>query len=110
MPKDYARTDRIGELIQRELAKIIAKEIRDPKLGLISVAALFVGATLSLQTVVELQNYEAQDYAGAVISIGLLRELGPLIVGVAWTGWLLAKIMADIDSQPEILEAANRRR
>ena len=47
MPKDYARTDRIGELIQRELAKIIAKEIRDPKLGLISVAAVKVTRDLS---------------------------------------------------------------
>ncbi len=47
MAKDYARTDRIGELIQRELASIIAKEIRDPKVGLISVAAVKVTRDLA---------------------------------------------------------------
>jgi phospholipid/cholesterol/gamma-HCH transport system permease protein len=78
------------------------KEIAFQSIGLISLAALFVGAPLCLETVVELQHFEAQDYAGAVISIGLLRELGPLIVGLAWVGWLTAKIMADIDSYPEI--------
>lgn len=47
MSKTFSRTDRIGELIQRELAKIIPKEIRDPRVGLVSVAAVKVTRDLS---------------------------------------------------------------
>lgn len=51
MAKDYQRTDRIGELVQRALAKIIAKEVQDPKLGLITVAAVKVSRDLSFAKV-----------------------------------------------------------
>lgn len=51
MAKDYQRTDRIGELMQRELAKIIAKEMRDANLGLITVAAVKVSRDLSFAKV-----------------------------------------------------------
>jgi phospholipid/cholesterol/gamma-HCH transport system permease protein len=84
------------------------KEIAFGSITLIVLAALFVGAALSLQTVVELQNFEAQDYAGSVISIGLLRELGPLTVGLAWAGWLTAKIMADMESVSSTFPVASK--
>ena len=42
MPKDYARTSRIGEALQRELSVIIQKEMRDPRLGMISILDVVV--------------------------------------------------------------------
>ncbi len=51
---------------------------------LVTAAAIFVSMALTIQVVTEMKNFRAQDWAGAVISIGLLRELGPLIVSLAW--------------------------
>lgn len=51
---------------------------------LVAVSAVFISIALTIQTVVELQKYNAEDLSGAVISIGLLRELGPLTVSLAW--------------------------
>lgn len=42
MPKDYARTSRIGEALQRELSLIIQQEMRDPRLGMITILDVVV--------------------------------------------------------------------
>lgn len=48
MPKDYPRSHRIGDLIQRELAELIRTEVKDPRLSpLITVAEVRVSADLS---------------------------------------------------------------
>jgi ribosome-binding factor A len=48
MPKDYPRSHRIGDMIQRELAELIRAEIKDPRLSvLLTVAEVRVNADLS---------------------------------------------------------------
>jgi ribosome-binding factor A len=48
MPKDYPRSHRIGDFIQRELADLIRSEVKDPRLSpLITVAEVRVNADLS---------------------------------------------------------------
>ena len=42
MPKDYARTDRIAEQIQRELAELIRLEVRDPRVSMITLTGVEV--------------------------------------------------------------------
>jgi ribosome-binding factor A len=37
MPKDYPRSRRIAEQVQRELADIIRLELKDPRVGLITI-------------------------------------------------------------------------
>lgn len=51
---------------------------------LVALAAAAIGVALTIQCVIELNKYRAQDLSGAVISIGLLREVGPLTVSIAW--------------------------
>lgn len=51
---------------------------------LVALAACAIGLALTIQCVIELSKYRAQDLSGAVISIGLLREVGPLTVSIAW--------------------------
>lgn len=51
---------------------------------LVALAACAIGVALTIQCVIELSKYRAQDLSGAVISIGLLREVGPLTVSIAW--------------------------
>ena len=47
MPKDYSRTRRIGLQIQRDLADLIRRELKDPRLGMISVNAVKVTSDLA---------------------------------------------------------------
>lgn len=46
MPKEFSRLDRIGDQIQRELAQMIQREIKDPRLGMVTVNAVKVSRDL----------------------------------------------------------------
>ena len=47
MAKDFSRTRRIGEQMQRELAILIQQEIQDPRLGMVTVSAVEVSRDLA---------------------------------------------------------------
>jgi len=47
MPKEYSRTLRVAEQIQRELAQLIQQELKDPRVGLVTVADVEVTTDLS---------------------------------------------------------------
>jgi ribosome-binding factor A len=47
MPRDFPRTRRVGEQLQRELAVLIRDEIADPRLGMVSVSAVEVSRDFS---------------------------------------------------------------
>lgn len=47
MPRDFPRTRRVGEQLQRELAVLIRDEIGDPRLGMVSVSGVEVSRDLS---------------------------------------------------------------
>jgi ribosome-binding factor A len=47
MAKAFKRTDRIADAIQKELALIIQREMRDPRVGLITVASVKVSKDLA---------------------------------------------------------------
>lgn len=42
MPKEFSRIDRIGDQIQRELAQMIQRDVKDPRLGMVTVNAVKV--------------------------------------------------------------------
>jgi ribosome-binding factor A len=46
MPREFPRTYRVGEQIQRELAGLIQSELKDPRLGMISISAVNVSRDL----------------------------------------------------------------
>ncbi|MDX1756989.1 MAG: 30S ribosome-binding factor RbfA [Marinobacter sp.] len=46
MPREFSRLDRIGDQIQRELAQLIQREIKDPRLGMVTVNAVKVSRDL----------------------------------------------------------------
>lgn len=58
MPREFPRTRRVGEQIQRELAQLIREEIRDPRVGMITVSGVEV----------------ARDMAHAKVFFTLLNE------------------------------------
>ncbi|KTC91723.1 30S ribosome-binding factor RbfA [Fluoribacter dumoffii] len=47
MGQNFKRTDRVAEMIQRKLAQIIPKEVKDPRLtGFVTISAVKVAADL----------------------------------------------------------------
>ena len=47
MAKDYSRTQRIGDQMQRELAMLIQREIKDPRLAMVTITAVEVSRDLA---------------------------------------------------------------
>lgn len=63
---------------------------------IVSLTLLFTGVVLTLQTASELIKYGAQGTVGAIIAIGIGRELGPVLVGVVCAGRVGSAITAEI--------------
>ncbi|ROR98641.1 ribosome-binding factor A [Sinobacterium caligoides] len=47
MAKEYSRTQRVADFLRRELAQLIQFEVRDPRVGLVSVTDVEVSRDLS---------------------------------------------------------------
>src|SRR5512139_65842 len=72
MPKDFARTDRIGEQIQRELAQLIRLEVKDPRVKLVTITGVEVARDYSHAKVF----YTALSGASKELQQGLERSAG----------------------------------
>jgi len=46
MPREFSRTRRVGEQLQREIAELIRAELKDPRLGMVSVSQVQVSRDL----------------------------------------------------------------
>ena len=85
MAQEFSRTQRVGGQIQRELAQIIQQELRDPRLGLLTISAVEVSKDMTHAKVfVTLMNPE-QDVTETLkvlkkASGFLRRALGKRIV------------------------------
>ena len=67
---------------------------------LVILSAVFISLALTSQAVLELQRFGAEDLAGPLITLGLLRELGPLTVSVMWCCRVAAFISAEACTSP----------
>jgi len=47
MPREFPRTRRVGEQVQRELAGLVREEIKDPRLGMVSISGVEVSSDLA---------------------------------------------------------------
>lgn len=47
MPREFRRSDRVGDALQRELAELIRHEIRDPRIGMVNINLVKVASDLS---------------------------------------------------------------
>jgi ribosome-binding factor A len=80
MPKDFPRTRRIGEQLQRELAGLIRDDVRDPRVGMVTVSAVDVTRDLAHAKVfVAVLGGDAEQTAETVEALnnaaGYLRKL-----------------------------------
>ena len=51
MAKEFSRTQRVADQLQRELAQLIQLEIKDPRLGMVTVSAVDVSRDLAFANV-----------------------------------------------------------
>lgn len=47
MPREYPRAWRVGEQIQRELSELIRSEVKDPRVGMVTIMGVDVSADLA---------------------------------------------------------------
>ncbi len=81
MGKEFSRSRRVGEQIQRELAELLQRELNDPRLGMVTVSAVEVSRDLSVAkvyfTVLTPGHDVQQTLKGLNHASGFLRrELG----------------------------------
>ncbi len=79
MAKDYARTDRIAEQIQRELAELVRLEVKDPRVRMLTLTGVEVARDYSHAKV----YYTSLDGASKAVQQGLERASGFLRSQVA---------------------------
>lgn len=81
MPREFKRSDRVADAIQRSVADILRSEIRDPRVGMPNINAVHVPRDLSsakvFVTFIGLDDAEEIDEAVAVLNdaSGYVRSL-----------------------------------
>ena len=71
MPKEFSRTRRVGEQIQRELSALIREEVGDPRVGMVTINAVEVSRDLGHAKVFVTQlhfHYDESVVRGARLS------------------------------------------
>jgi len=62
--REFSRTDRVAQQIQKEIAVILQREIKDPRLGMVTVSAVEVSRDLSYAKVfITVFNTDDEDKA-----------------------------------------------
>jgi ribosome-binding factor A len=69
MPKEYSRIDRISELLQRELAKLLQQEIQDPRLSLVTITHIKISRDLAHAKVFITQHKSEQVIMAETVKI-----------------------------------------
>jgi len=72
MPRDFKRSDRVADALQRSLARIIQHELRDPRLGMVNINSVTVAKDLTSAkiyvTFVAVDSEEACEEAVGVLN------------------------------------------
>ena len=64
MAKEYSRTQRVADYLQRELATLIQREVRDPRVGMINITGVNVSRDLGYAKVYYTElNSESREEA-----------------------------------------------
>ena len=80
MAREYARTDRVGQQIQKEIAIILMREIKDPRLSMTTVSAVEVTRDLAYAKIFVTFFNDNQDEINASLEVlaeaeGYIRSL-----------------------------------
>ncbi len=83
MARDYSRTQRIGDQLQRELAQLIQFEIKDPRLGMVTVSHVKVSKDLGFADVyiTVLPKGEQDEAEAVVVALKVLNNAAGFLRG-----------------------------
>lgn len=71
-------------------------EIGSESFLLVGIIALFTGMVLIMETAHTLKKFGAEMYSGGLLSISMIRELGPVLIALIVAGRVGASIAAEI--------------
>ena len=74
MAQEYSRTQRVADQIQRELAALIQREVKDPRVGMATVSAVEVSRDLSHAKVFVTILKGGEDQQGMTESVKALNN------------------------------------
>ena len=80
MAREFSRQERLGDYLRRELAGLIQRELRDPRLGMVSITAVRVSRDMAhAQVFVTLLEGDSQERATPGVEVlngaaGFLRS------------------------------------
>ena len=92
MPREFSRGQRVGDLIQKELALLIQQEIKDPRLGMVTITEAKVSRDLAFADVYFTMLPEENSELGVEVltqASGFLRSQ-------------LAKILSTRDTKTQV--------
>jgi len=71
-------------------------EIGIKSLPLVGIIAFFIGMVLVMETAYTLKKFGAEIYSGGIVSISMIRELGPVFIAIVMAGRVGGSIAAEI--------------
>ncbi|MCL5674971.1 MAG: ABC transporter permease [Candidatus Omnitrophica bacterium] len=74
------------------------EEIGVNSFPLVSLISIFTGMVMVMETVKILSKFGGEIFAGVIVSVSMIRELGPVIVALIVAGRIGASISAEIGS------------
>ena len=85
----------IGKFRWSQLTKQIV-EIGFKSQTVVIITGIFVGSVLTAQALFQMQQFGMETMGGALVGVGMLRELGPTITGLMLAGRVGAAMAAEI--------------
>jgi len=73
-------------------------EIGVRSVSIVTLTALFTGLVLALQTGIGLQRFGSSEYTGYIVSLAIVRELGPVLTALIVGGRVAGGIAAELGS------------
>ncbi|TLS69023.1 ABC transporter permease [Mariprofundus erugo] len=73
-----------------------AEEVGVQSLPVVMLTALFTGMVLALQSYIVFHRFAAESLTGLVVSMSVVRELGPVLVGLMVAGRIGAAFAAEL--------------
>ena len=73
-------------------------EIGVRSVSIVTLTALFTGLVLALQTGIGLQRFGASEYTGYIVSLAIVRELGPVLTALIVGGRVAGGMAAELGS------------
>jgi len=73
-----------------------AEQVGVQSLPVVLLTALFTGMVLALQSYIVFHRFSAESLTGLVVSMSVVRELGPVLVGLMVAGRIGASFAAEL--------------